>query len=404
VKRGSPALIGAFVLGGLLLVLAGVIAAGGGGFFTRKERAVMHFSGSIYGLQVGAPVVFRGVRLGQVTAIGLDYDAQLDNFWIPVVAEIEPGLIRGLGENGAPVAASGVAAGPRPGPTRSGQTVGALVARGMKAQLAMQSLLTGQLYVDLDLKPQRVGSLRGGLRNVVEIPTVPTAIQALKGQIEGLDLRQLIDDVSAIAASARSVVAGPQLKEALDNVVDITASVKRIAGRLDRRIGPMAEAAEQALAETRRALGQVGSAADRVGSTADRVRGTSDRVGTLIAPDAPLVRDLQRAAAELARTAAALRQHVGEDGALVQDTGRAMHDLSRAMRAVRELAEMLERNPQSLLRGRRSETGQAAGRAAAAIERARSQRGANPDARSAQSQPEEAPGATPPAREEVTSR
>lgn len=400
-KRGSPALIGAFVIGGLLLVIAAIIAVGGGGFFTRKERAVMHFSGSIYGLQVGAPVVFRGVRLGQVTAIGLDYDAQADNFWIPVVAEIEPALIRGLGDGSTPAAASAPAPAPLP---RGGQTVGVLVARGLKAQLAMQSLLTGQLYVDLDLKPQRVGSLRGGLRHVVEIPTVPTAIQALKGQIEGLDLRQLLDDVSAIAASARSVVAGPQLKEALDNVVDITASVKRIAGRLDKRIGPMAESAEAALADARRAIGQVGSAADRVGTTADRIRGTSDRVGALVAPEAPLVRDLQRAAAELARTAAALRQHAGEDGTLVQDAGRALHDLSRAMRAVRELAEMLERNPQSILRGRRSETGQAAGRAAAAIDDVRQLRSERPEAGMAEGSPAQAPGTSPPAREEVSSR
>ncbi|NRF68140.1 MCE family protein [Aquincola sp. S2] len=349
-KKGSATLIGAFVIGGIVLVIAGVIAAGGGGFFTRKERAVMHFSGSIYGLQVGAPVVFRGVRLGSVTSIGLDYDAKADNFWIPVVAEIEPEIIRGLDQNGA-AAASGA----RPAAPRGSQTISSLVARGLRAQLSLQSLLTGQLYVDLDLRPQRPANLRGGMRGATEIPTTATAIQALKGQLEGMDLRQLLDDVSAIAASARSVVAGPQLKLALDNVVDITASVKRITGRLDQRIAPMAESAEAALAETRRALGLVGGAAERVGNTADRIRGTSDRVGALVAEDSPLMRDLHRAAAELARTAAALRQHAGEDGALVQDAGRALHDMSRAARAVRELAEMLERNPQSLLRGRRGE-------------------------------------------------
>ena len=82
-KRGNATLIGAFVVIGIALVIGTVIAAGGGKFFVRKERVVMHFSGSIYGLQVGAPVVFRGVRLGTVQrvvrpSVGMFLEATLD--------------------------------------------------------------------------------------------------------------------------------------------------------------------------------------------------------------------------------------------------------------------------------------------------------------------------------------
>ena len=350
-RRASPTLIGAFVVGGLALVIAAVIAAGGGRFFTHKEYAVMHFSGSIYGLQVGAPVVFRGVRLGSVTSIGLVYDPAADRFSIPVLAELEPHIIRGMGDRRSDDEA------------RRGETLQALVRRGLRAQLSLQSLLTGQLYVDLDLRPERPGQLRGGdHRSAIEIPTTPTAIQALRGQLEGLDLRKLVDDVAAIAASARSVLSGPQLKQALDNVLQITAQVQQLSERLNRRVDPLADAAAATLADTRRAIDGVngvvekaGGAVDKVGGAAERIGRTAERAGTMLAPDAPLVRDLQRAAAELAATAAALRQHAADDSGLLQHADRTLQDLSRAARAVRELADMLERHPEALLRGRRRE-------------------------------------------------
>jgi paraquat-inducible protein B len=350
-RRTSPTLIGAFVVGGLALLIATVIVAGGGRFFTRKEYAVMHFSGSIYGLQVGAPVVFRGVRLGSVTSIGLVYDKAADRFSIPVLAELEPHIIRGMGDRRSDEEAE------------RGETLQALVKRGLRAQLSLQSLLTGQLYVDLDLRPEKPGQLRGGTyRSAIEIPTTPTAIQALRGQLEGLDLRKLLDDVSAIAGSARSVLAGPQLKQALDNVVQITEQVQQLSERLNRRIDPLADAATATLGDSRRAIERVtgvldkaGSAADKVSGAADRVGRAAERAGTMLAPEAPLVRDVQRAAAELAATAAALRQHTADDSGLMHNADRTLQDLSRAARAVRELADMLERHPEALLRGRRRE-------------------------------------------------
>lgn len=350
-KRTSPTLIGAFVVGGLALLIITIIAAGGGRFFTRKEYAVMHFSGSIYGLQVGSPVVFRGVRLGSVTNIGLVYDKAADRFSIPVLAELEPHIIRGMGDRRSDDEAE------------RGETLQALVKRGLRAQLSLQSLLTGQLYVDLDLRPEKPGQLRGGsYRSAIEIPTTPTAIQALRGQLEGLDLRKLLDDVSTIAASARSVLAGPQLKQALDNVVQITEQVNQLSQRLNQRVDPLADAAAATLADTRRALDRVGGvldkaggAVDKVGGAAERIGSTADRAGKLLAADAPIVRDVQRAASELAATAAALRQHTAEESGLVHNADRTLQDLSRAARAVRELADMLERHPEALLRGRRRE-------------------------------------------------
>jgi paraquat-inducible protein B len=353
-RSASPTLIGAFVVAGLVLVAAAIVGIAGNDLFKRKQRAVMYFGGSIYGLQVGAPVVFRGVRVGSVASVEVVYDRANDRFVIPVVAELERDAVRGID-------------GPRDGSTQRGDgpALAALVQRGLRAQLQMQSLLTGLLYVDIDIRPPRTpaaaAAVRPGVenpsvaRNAIEIPTTDTAVQALKNQLEGMDFRRLLDDVSAIAGGARTIFAGPELRTALADLQAITGSIKRLSARLEQRIDPLAVAADAALARTGRAAQRVGDAADEVGATAKSLARTSATLGQAVAPDSLLMQRLQDAAAEVASAAAALRSAAGSEEGVVGKTTRAMQDLSRAARALRELADTLDRQPQSLLRGRMAE-------------------------------------------------
>lgn len=264
-RQLSPTLIGTFVVVGLSLIAAAIIALAGNSLFTRKEKAVMYFSGSVYGLQVGAPVVFRGVRVGSVESIAVFYDRAADQFSIPVVVDLDSDAVSGL--DGRRKAGDEALALP------------ALVERGLSAQLSMQSLLTGLLYVDLDLRPERPGELRGTRRDAIEIPTTATAIQALKNQLEGMDFRKIAEDLSAIAASARAMVSGPELKQALTDLAAITATVNRVASKLDQRIDPLANELQRSLVSTRTAM-------DDLSRAAGSVNNTSDQVGKLVAPDA----------------------------------------------------------------------------------------------------------------------
>jgi paraquat-inducible protein B len=338
-RKASATLIGTFVVAGIAIIAVAIIALAGNNLFTRKERTVMFFSGSVYGLQVGAPVVFRGVRVGSVESIEVVYDRDSDEYAIPVVAVLDSNAVSGLD-----------------GPSRGGDqgpALPALVERGLSAQLSMQSLLTGLLYVDLDLRPKLEHQRRGIRDDVIEIPTTATAIQNLRDQFDGMDFRRIADDISAIASSARAVVSGPQLKQAMDDLAAITATFNRISNRLDQRIDPLTNELQRSLEATRKAMDGMGQAAQSVNSAATGMGRTSDQVAALLAPDAPLVTNLQRAADEVARSATALRAATASDSGLMLGADRALGDLSRAARALRELAESLEQQPDALLRGRR---------------------------------------------------
>lgn len=360
-RKANPTLIGAFVVGALVLAVALVVALAGGSLFQRKERAVMYFRGSIFGLQVGAPVVFRGVRLGSVVDIGLDWDQQRNTFVIPVVAEVERGVVRGGRGASAEEA--------RP-------SVHTLVGQGLRAQLATQSILTGQLYVDLDFRPGRDAVTLGARDGATEIPTVAAPIQDLQNQIEGLNIRQLVDDVSAIAATARQLVSGPELAQALKDAQAVAASFRRISDKLDKQVDPLADQARKTLlrldtvlagadgtmksadaavraAEAAAKAAQPGLA--QIEPTLKRIDGAAANVAALTAPDAPLLANLRSTADELARSAAALRQASADDGALMLELQRALRESAQAARALRTLADTLERQPEAVLRGRQTE-------------------------------------------------
>ena len=343
INRNRQAMrIGLFVVVGLLLVMAAVLVAAGGRLFARKNHVVMNFSGSVYGLQVGAPVVFRGVSLGTVTAIGLAYDSARDRFTIPVTADLDSDAVGQLQADGRLAPAT--------------LPLQALLAKGLSAQLGMQSLLTGQLYVDLDLRPNRPLATSPHDPGLVEIPTAATAIQNLKAQLDGMDFRRVLDDLTAIAAAVKQLTTGPALPATLDELRGLAVNLRGLSARLDRQVDPLAQSAQRSLADARQLMGQLqasvqGSSA-RLNDTLGRVGHTADQASALLAPDSPLLLQLQRSADELARTATTLRAQAADDGPLAQNLDRTLQDVSRAARAVRQLAELLEQQPQSLLRGR----------------------------------------------------
>ena len=152
---------------------------------------------------------------------------------------------------------------------------------------------------------------------------------------------------------ARAVISGPQLNQALSDLAEITSTIKRVSERLDKRLDPLANELQRSLASTRSAMDGMEKAAKSVNESAVGFGRTSARVSELLAPDAPLVQNLQRAANEVSRTAGALREATAGDSQLMVGADRALDDLSRAARALRDLAEALEQQPDALLRGRK---------------------------------------------------
>lgn len=334
-RKANPTLIGAFVLGALTLAVVTTLLLAGGNWFGEKREHVMYFEGAAQGLQVGAPVMFLGVKVGTVKQIqlGLDnHDGQERHFVVPVTVEVLPHVVRTRG--GEPV------------DLRDRATVHKLVERGLRARLRMQSLLTGQLYVDLDFHPDKPARFIALDADVSEIPTIPTAAQELGSKLEGFPMETFLADVAAISGAIRTLVTAAGTQELPRRLQATLRHLESLAQRLDAQSGPILKDVRYDLAEMRKALEAAQTALARLEAAADHIVTLADN-GTEMA------RNMTQASDELAKAAAAVRNLAEQDSPTVANVNAALKEIARAADALRKLAELLEEQPDAIYRGKR---------------------------------------------------
>lgn len=289
-KKSNPAMIGGFVLGAITLALAGIMVFGSGRFFRETYRYTLYFDSDVSGLSEGANVKLKGVQIGTVSSVLLSagdastLTAEGEKFYVPVVIQLDADRTTSLGSVTKPDPA----------------TIAALVARGLRAQLASESFVTGVHYVKLDLFPGSKGlSLGDRVKSPYpEIPTLPSQFEEAQtkaaqffADLEKLDMQGLIEEMKSMSAAVR------QASESANGVMN----------PLQDQVGPT-------LVEFRAALADL--------------RQTATSTRTLLQPGSPLVVGMEQ----------------------------ALNDTSVAAKTLRDLAAMLERQPDALLRGRGSQS------------------------------------------------
>ncbi|NBS57430.1 MAG: MCE family protein [Betaproteobacteria bacterium] len=271
--------------------------------FTEKVRFVMFFEDSVRGLTVGAPVEFKGIKVGSVIGVRLEYEERTGAFRIPVVVELEPERILDRGER------------MKKAPRDAFQS---LVKRGLRARLQTGSLLTGQLFIDLDMQPKTPIRLVGAGRTEPELPTVMGNLEQMTTQMKGIVDKLDKVDIVAIGSELQSTLKGtaaiansPNLDKTIADLAASLSSLRGILRKVDDRVEPITANLEQALAAARDAL--------------EKSKATMAAVEGVLSPESPMHDNAARLAQELSSTAKSLRS----------------------------LVEMLERSPQSLLFGRK---------------------------------------------------
>lgn len=334
-RKANPTLIGAFVLGALTLAVVTTLLLTGGSWFGERKQHVLYFEGAAQGLQVGAPVVFLGVKVGTVTQIQLGLDPQSHRFLVPVTIEMEPQVVRTRG--GEPI------------DLRDRATVRQLVERGLRARLRMQSLLTGQLYVDLDFHPDKPAIYAALDPELSEIPTIRTAVQELATKLEGFPMDKFLADVAAIGDAVNQLMsakATQQLPKRLDATL---RHLESLAARFDAQSGPLLKDVRGNLAEMQKALLAAQAALARLDTAADRV-------AELAKPDSRLVAGMNQASEELAKAAGAVRRLTEQESPTVDHVNATLKEIARAADALRLLAETLEQQPDAIWRGKRQKS------------------------------------------------
>jgi paraquat-inducible protein B len=359
VNRANPKVIGAFVIGAVALVVIGVLLLGGAEWLAEKRTFVAYFEGSVKGLNIGAPVEFQGVKVGSVTDIQLQFLTHEGEFRIPVYLQFEPGRITQVGGSTDP----------------HQRFLKPLVERGLRAQLEMQSIVTGQLIVQLGFHPDTPVILVGDGK-IPEVPTVPTAMQELTknvthalAELRHLPIPQLIGQLVDTAQGLNAIVRSPEVKELIGSMNTTAQVAARGLQRMDEQVEPEVrallkdtlEASSALLRDTRQLVRrvdtQVPPISDGIQKTLDSFRTTMKDSDQLIrhvdARMTPMVDNLMETSTRLRATIMRLQQVVdGDVVRVLQDTNRTLQEFTGMARSVRVLADYLERNPDSVLYGK----------------------------------------------------
>jgi paraquat-inducible protein B len=323
VKVTKSAAVGGFVLGGLALAVAAILILGGHQLFVNKLRVVVFFNNSVAGLEVGAPVTLRGVKVGSVESMKIYLKLPELIPVIPVYLEIEPDKVSWTN-----------------GSLRAGAAdVEQAVKAGLRAQLATQSLVTGQLSINLDFHPDAPAPSVGTGVDAPEIPSIPSDLQHFRDEITELKLPELAD----------------KARVALD-------AIDHIVGELNGRVGPLADSIRQTSDAARTTLETATGAVRQVQLDASRTLGDIDQLSTVTQGQVETAgKEIEAVLTALSGTIAKADVVVGSlndmtavRAPLRADLESTLRDLAASANSLRDFSRQIERNPSALLLGRAS--------------------------------------------------
>lgn len=326
-KKANPTLIGAFVVGAVVLVFAAIAIIGSGRLFRKTYEFVLYFEGSVSGLREGASVKYKGVEIGTITSILLQLDDGTDANRIPVIIKLDANKISGgRGVGGSLTDAAGLKS---------------AIDRGLRGQLQTESIVTGVLFVALDLFPDSpVKFVQPPGSRYQEIPTIPTTLQKAQdilGQLitklDEIDFKQLLNSVTDAVKNFEGFANNKDLREAF-------AGVNQLVNK------PELHAAVRSLDETVRRISQAADGVQKVAGSLDR------SVATLSVDLKETLTGVRDAVKQIQVTVANADGFVDPNSPTAYELTKALKELSGAARSLRLMADFLERNPRALLFGR----------------------------------------------------
>ena len=324
----SPAAVGMFVLGALLLGVVAFLSFGGTNFFSKQTRFLVYFNESVSGLDPGAAVKVNGVRIGHVAAINVRYDQSNKVSLVQVICAVDRNIL--ADSAGKPIDITSPA------------ELQKLIDRGLRARLTLTGI-TGLLFVELDFEdakkyppdarfvgdqypvvpsiPSPISEVQASIVEIVaNIKQVDFAglsrdlkvlLATTNQKVSAVDLKALGDKVGAAADAVTGFVSAPETRQTMLNLNAAITDLRVVLARIDTNVGPLSEEMKKTLA------------------------------------------DAQSALKTIETTAATTQKFVAAQGNLGDEVTQSLRQLADAAASLEQLADALSRNPSSLLVGKK---------------------------------------------------
>lgn len=327
-KQANPTAIGAFIFGAIILVISAILVFSSGQWFSKKERFIVYFAESINGLNVGAPIKLSGVLIGQVVDISVERDVKLNQILVPVVFEIETEKIRDYVDLG-----------------RTGDVdvdVKELIKDGLRMQLQLSSVVTGQLFIAVVFMPETPVRLYQHRKDLIEIPSIPSSGDEIQNTLRKalsdynkIQFKELFEDLLKTVRNIEKITGSEETQSTLAAVNSSVVDLQAIMKDLKQEAGPI-------IRDLRKTINR----ADRLLTTLD------SNAGPLIEDTRNTISTANSTLLEMKSTLANVEAVTNQDSPISQELETALKELSRAARSTRIMMDYLERHPDALIYGK----------------------------------------------------
>jgi paraquat-inducible protein B len=206
-RKANKTLIGAFVVGAVALLAIAIMVFGSGALFKQSDKYVLFFDGSIKGLSEGAPVIFRGVKIGNVSKIGLVYDTKEKRVLIPVVIDVELSRVKGV-------------------PDKLGYPdYKKLIEEGLQAKLEIQNFISGQLMIGFDFYPNRPVKTYGIIKDYPELPALPISPDIFEA-MNDIPIKKIANDLEQTVSAINRLVNSEGIAELYTTLRELTQAAR----------------------------------------------------------------------------------------------------------------------------------------------------------------------------------
>lgn len=309
--------IGAFIVGAIVLIFLVLLFFSGRQFFSQKERIIMYFDGSVQGLQVGAPIKLKGVVLGEITEIQINFQSDDKPVLTAVTADL---TLQKINRKDAIV---------------DRKFFEDAITQGLRAQLNFQSFLTGLLYVELDFFPDTPATLYGFKDEILELPTVATGFEQITKNLQELNLKAIADNLDKLTSRLNGIVETGVIEQTLGSVKMAADSFALTTQTVGNDVSLLRKDLHHTTTELNKLLVTLNQ---QTPVLAEELQTSMQR--------------MQKSMDHLDKATDSVQHTLSEDGPLVNQFSDTLEEISRSAAAFRELSETIDQQPESLLRGR----------------------------------------------------
>jgi paraquat-inducible protein B len=313
-KQANRKIIGGFVVIAVGILAASIVIFGSGDWFKESIKYVLYFEESVKGLNVGLPVLYRGFPVGEVKRVVIRADMKNLKDFILVYVEIYPGSVVVVTEDKKF--------------DHWKDRMSDLIDRGLRAQLVPQSLITGQLAIEINNHPDTPVILKNIDKDYEEIPTIPSTLSKLEASLAKLDLTEISNRLIAVLASADRILKNPDIEASISELKGALVDARKLVNNVDEEVKPLS--------------GKAQTTFDDIGKLARHVDGQVD----------PLSQSVTETLRSVDPAFKSIDELVGKRSPTRADLENTLKELAGAARSLRVLADYLEQHPDALLKGK----------------------------------------------------